>query len=272
MTWDPDHYLRFAAHRARPAEDLIARIVRIAGAGRDGSPKDIVDLGCGPGNVTALLQARWPRARLTGIDNSEAMLAEARKLGLDATFADADIADWTPDNPPDLIFSNAVLHWLPDHADLFVRLMTYLAPGGLLAVQMPRNFADVTHLILQRVAREGPWAAQLEDLNNHTPVATPETYADWLAGLSDLRDIWETQYFHELQGPDAVFQWLSATAIRPYTARLDGVDRDGFLEACRRQLAEAYPARADGVTVLPFRRLFIVARKTIVPDDTAIFA
>ena len=254
MTWNPERYLAFGDQRTLPAIDLLAR-VPLASATR------IADLGCGPGNSTRLLLERWPEAQLIGVDGSRDMLAKAAASGVAATWVEADIAAWTPEAPLDLIYSNAALHWLDDHASLLPRLMSRLRPAGVLAVQMPRNFEAPSHALLREVAREGLWAERLAGLLERRPVAAPEWYYDLLAPRAATVDIWETVYLHILDGDDPVLRWTRGTALRPV---MDALDEKQFaaLEAVySARLREAYPRRSDGRTLFPFRRLFMVAQR-----------
>jgi trans-aconitate 2-methyltransferase len=252
MTWHPERYLAFGDERTRPAADLLAR-VPLAG------PARVADLGCGPGNSTRLLCERWPEALVLGLDSSATMLAKAAAGAVRARWIEADIAAWTPDAPFDLLFSNAALHWLPDHVSLLPRLLGHLQPGGALAIQMPRNFAAPSHRLLREVARAGPWAERLAPRLDDEPVAAPEWYHDLLAPLARALDIWQTEYLHVLAGEDPVLNWVRGTALRPVIAAL-APEEQALLEAqYARRLRAAYPMRTDGRTLLPFRRLFIVA-------------
>jgi trans-aconitate 2-methyltransferase len=252
MTWNPERYLAFGDERTRPASDLLAR-VPLAAAER------VVDLGCGPGNATALLAARWPQAVVTGVDNARAMLAQARASGVAARWVEADIATWTADDPLDLIFANAALHWVADHAGLLPRLIGWLRPGGALAVQMPRNFAAPSHALLRATAEEGPWAVRLAGVLDHEPVAAPAWYYRLLAPRAAALDIWETEYLHVLHGDDPVLRWTGGTALHPVRAALEPAAFAAFEAAYAARLREAYPKGGDGRTLFPFRRLFIVA-------------
>jgi trans-aconitate 2-methyltransferase len=254
MTWNPDRYLAFADHRTRPAIDLLARVPL-----RDA--ERVVDLGCGPGNSTRLLADRWPAAMIVGIDSSSDMLASARRSSIAATWLEADIATWVPDRVPDLIYSNAALHWLGDHETLLPRLLACVAPGGVLAVQMPRNFEAPSHALLRATAASGPWAERLAGALDWRPVAAPEWYYDLLAPHARILDIWETVYLHVLDGDDPVLRWTRGTALRPLLQALEGADRAAFEAAYAARLRAAYPRRVDGQTLLPFRRLFIVAQR-----------
>lgn len=256
MTWDPTQYLKFADHRLRPALDLLARIDLDA-------PRVIFDLGCGAGNVTALLAERWPEARVVGVDSSLEMLARAKGAHPEIEWVRADLADWAPEGPCDLIFSNAALHWLDDHESLFKRLFGYLGPGGALAAQMPRNHQAPSHRCLAETAASGPWAEALREILRPAPVAEPTVYHALLCGLGAADpDIWETEYLHALTGANPVLEWTRGTALRPLLDALPPDQAEGFLAAYAARVAHAYPRRADGVTPFPFRRLFMVARNS----------
>ena len=252
--WNPARYLAHAAPRLRPALDLLARVALA-------QPADVLDLGCGTGTATRLLAARWPAAPLTGIDAPPAMLARARAESPTAlAWQQADLATWTP--PPagaDLIFSNAALHWLDDHATLLPRLMGGLRPGGVLAVQMPDNFAAPSHQALFRIARDSRWADRLLPLLREAPVARPADYRRMLAPLAAEVDIWSTEYLHLLDGTDPVFAWTESTILRPLLDRLTAEETRDLSAAYAAALRAAYPADPDGVTPFPFRRLFLVA-------------
>ena len=252
--WDPAQYLKFAAPRFRPAMDLLARVAIEA-------PKTVYDLGCGAGNVTRLLAQRWPDARVVGVDDSAEMLAQAAKEAPGIVWQCQSIANWAPDRAADLIYSNAALHWLPNHQALFRRLMGCLTPGGVLAVQMPRNFSEPSHALIRETVAGGPWRDRLAPLVQPSPVAAPEYYYDLLAPLAAELDMWETQYQHVLEGEDPVKEWTKGTWLKQFLDALDEGDRPAFEADYAVRLRKAYPRRADGKTVFPFRRLFIVARR-----------
>lgn len=252
MAWDPAQYLKFAGHRLRPAIDLLNRIDMEA-------PAEVYDLGAGAGNATRLLKARWPHARVTGVDASEEMLAQAAAEVPDVVWQRSDLATWRPPRPADVIYSNAALHWLGDHGHLFAELLAALRPGGVLAVQMPRNFSAPSHTAIAEAVRSGPWRKRLEPLLRPAPVAEPGFYYDLLAPRAAALDVWETEYLHVLEGDDPVKEWTKGTWLRPLLAALAEPERSRF-EACYAELvARAYPKRPDGRTLFPFRRLFIVA-------------
>jgi trans-aconitate 2-methyltransferase len=254
MSWHPERYLAFDDYRTRPAADLLARVPLRA-------PERVVDLGCGPGNSTALLALRWPQADVLGIDSAAAMLAKAREGGIAARWLEADIASWTPDAPVDLLFSNAALQWLPDHQTLLPRLLGHLRPGGVLAIQMPRNHQAASHVTLRELAGEKPWAARLAGVLRAEPVASPASYHDLLAPLAASLEIWQTEYLQVLEGEDPVLRWTEATALRPVLQTLDEIEGAAFKQAYAARLREAYPRRPDGTTLFPFLRLFIVAQR-----------
>jgi trans-aconitate 2-methyltransferase len=252
MAWDPSQYAKFAAPRLRPAIDLLNRIELV-------SPHEVYDLGSGTGNVTRMLKRRWPDAQVTGVDSSQEMLAKAAAEASDIAFAHADLARWRPPRPADLIYSNAALHWIDDHAKFFPQLLQALAPGGVLAVQMPRNFSAPSHTAVADAARSGPWRGKLEPLLRPTPVAPPDFYFDLLSARCAALDIWETEYLHVLTGKDPVKEWIKGSWLNPLLDALEEPQRSAFEAAYGALVAKAYPANAQGVTLLPFRRLFFVA-------------
>ena len=252
-TWDPAQYLRWSDHRIRPAVDLVQRVPL-------DRPRHIVDLGCGTGNVTALLRRAWPDARVTGVDGSPAMLERARAADPDVDWQQADIAAWAPAAPVDLLFSNAALHWLDEHGLLFPRLLGFVAPGGVLAVQMPRNFAEPSHTSIVDVVHEGSWRERLASLCRREPCKPPTYYWDLLAPRAASLDVWETIYQQALTGDNPVADFVKGSWLRQFLDALSPPERPAFEAAYRAKVARAYPVRPDGTTLFPFRRLFIVAR------------
>ena len=255
FTWDPDHYLTFSDERGRPFADLVARI------GAE-DPRMVVDLGSGAGNLTVLLARRWPAARVLGVDSSAEMV-RAAPSDAGVEFTVGDIREWPrPEEPVagavDVLLSNAALQWVPGHLDLLPGLVGAVAPGGWLALQVPGNFDEPSHTIRRELAAEPAYAAHAAD------VAVPdahdaETYLHVLRELGCQVDAWETTYLHVLEGPDPVFRWVSGTGARPTLEALPPKLRADFEEEFKARLREAYPDRA-GVVVLPFRRIFVVAR------------
>lgn len=255
--WDPRQYGRFDGERDRAALDLLLRLPV------DLRPSVIWDLGCGAGQHAALLKRRHPDARVHGLDASAAMLAEAARREGSIDWVQGDIAGWSPECPVDLIFSNAALHWLPNHRALLSRLVQALAPGGVLAVQMPMAHETRHHNLLRKVAGEGAWSAALATVPRMAALLPVETYYDVLAAEAGDIDIWSTTYLHALTGPDAVLEWMKGTALRPYLSALadDPPMRAAFLSALGAALSGSFPVLPDGATLLPFPRLFLVARR-----------
>jgi trans-aconitate 2-methyltransferase len=251
MSWSPDQYLKFSQPRLRPAIDLLRRISLT-------NPARVYDLGCGAGNVTAALVQRWPHAIITGVDDSAPMLAKAAQLLPQVQWLQQPLDAWKADEPADLIYSNAALHWLPNHAQLFPELVGYLKPGGVLAVQMPRNFAAPSHSLIAEAALAGPWRSKLESLIGPAPVSEAAFYYGVLAPLSSSIDIWETEYLQVLTGEDPVKEWTKGTALIPFLERLHPDERPAFESEYAQRLRAVYPRRDDGTTLFPFRRLFIV--------------
>ncbi|MFJ4472729.1 trans-aconitate 2-methyltransferase [Streptomyces sp. NPDC089424] len=260
-TWDPAQYLRHAGHRARPFLDLLAQL-----PDPPTDPPRVADLGCGPGHLTALLATRRPTARVTGYDNSPEMLRRARAehAGTDRLdFAHADVRTWTPDEPYDLILSNATLQWVPGHADRFADWIAGLVPGGTFAFQVPGNFTAPSHRLMHELAASPRWADRLAGVLRHDDaVLTPEAYLERLTDLGCAADVWETTYIHLLTGEDPVLDWVKGTGLRPVLTALadDPPAARAFEDEYRTALREAYPSGSHG-TPFPFRRIFAVAHK-----------
>lgn len=251
--WSPQDYLAFAGERSRPQQDLLAHVLL-------DSPRRIYDLGCGPGNSTALLAAAYPKAEITGIDNSPAMLAAAQKALPEIAFAHGDLSTWSPPQAPDLLFSNATLQWIPDHLPALQRLLTALIAGGVLAVQMPDNLDEPSHRLMQEVARSGPWAKRLANAAAaRAQLLPPDGYYAALKPHCARIEIWHSIYNHPLKGAEGIAQFFASTGLRPYLGPLDNTQRTEFLARYRARLSEAYPAQADGTVLLRFPRLFMVA-------------
>jgi trans-aconitate 2-methyltransferase len=252
--WDPHQYQRFSRERSRPFFDLVSRVP-------DDGVQCVADLGCGPGDLTQTLVTRWPDATIWAVDNSPEMLASAAKLPSHPHlhFVQADLAVWQPEKPLDRIISNAALQWVPHHTTLLTRLVSLLAPRGILAVQMPYNFAEPAHRLLYEVVAQEPWTSALGSWTERYFVETPAWYVDTLHGLGLEVDLWETVYYHVLTGADAVLEWMKGTGLRPVFTRLNQSQQEQFLSVYRATLRAAYPAHQYG-TLFPFRRLFFVAR------------
>jgi trans-aconitate 2-methyltransferase len=253
--WDPGQYLTFANERARPFYDLVGRV----GAT---SPGYVVDLGCGPGNLTAALADRWPEAEVLGIDSDPEMIAAASKRparpGL--SFQLADLRDWQPGRKVDVIASNAVLQWVPGHMDLLPGWAAALVPDGWLAFQLPGNFDQPSHAILRELSQSATWRDRLSGVELNRQAADPAEYLAVLARLGLAVDAWETTYLHVLQGEDAVTEWYKGTGLRPVLAALGPAEAAEFIAEYSEGVRRAYPAAPYG-TILPFRRVFVVAHK-----------
>lgn len=252
LGWDAGQYARFLNERTQPAFDLAGRIDLAA-------PRRIVDLGCGPGNSSEVLRARWPAAEITGIDFSPDMLAAARRDYPTIRFISGDIATWEGDGRYDIVFSNAALQWVGNHETLLPRLLDSVAAGGALAVQMPRNHDFQTHALMRRVAAEGPWRDRLTGARPPSPVKPPEFYYDCLASRGARLTLWETNYIQIMDDVDAVVAWLHGTGLRPFLSRLEPAEQPQFLARYRDLLAEALPPRANGKVLLPYPRIFMIA-------------
>jgi len=226
----------------------------------------VVDLGCGPGNVTAELAARWPNARVVGLDNSEAMVESARADFADVEFVEGEIGDWSASvggGDWDVVYSNAALHWVEGHECLFPELLDQVAPGGWLAVQMPASFRELSHTVARDIAEQPRWSDKLADALPESPVAEPADYHRWLAPGAASLEVWETTYLHELTGPDPVFQWFRGSWLRPVLARLGSADAASFEAEYCAAVAELYPPDELGQVLMPFRRIFVIATPSV---------
>jgi trans-aconitate 2-methyltransferase len=253
--WSAAQYLKFEDERTRPPRDLIAQIPLER-------PGRVVDLGCGPGNSTELLVARYPDAEVIGVDSSPDMLRQARARLPECTFVEADLATWRPPGPTNLLFANAVFQWVPDHTAVLRRLLATLRMGGVLAVQMPDNTDEPALVLMREVAGSGPWSGHAslhQAARNELP--RPEAYYDLLRPLSSRLDIWHTVYNHVMSGPEAIVEWFMGSALRPFLATLDGQMAAAFVAAYTDKIRQHYLPRFDGKVMLRFPRLFIVAMR-----------
>ena len=270
-TWDPQQYLRYAEERARPFEDLIAR------TGVE-SPAVVVDLGCGPGNLTVTLSDRWPSAHIVGIDSSEEMIVRAGDLSRPGRleFRAGDLTSWRPERPVDVVVCNAALHWVPGHLGLLPGLVASLSPGGVFAFQVPANFGLPSHVLLRELSLSERWREILGPAVENGPSAhEPSEYLEVLldSPRADRVEVWETTYHHVLSGPDPVLDWVKATGLRPVLEALRawekedhaGAERE-FLSAYAAVLRAAYPRDTAGRTIFPFRRIFGVVQVSRDPD------
>jgi len=251
--WNANQYLKFEDERTRPPRDLIAQIPLA-------HPKRVIDLGCGPGNSTELLVARYPDAEVIGLDSSPNMLAQARARLPKCAFIQADLVSWTPPAGTDLLFANASFQWLPDHPAVLRRLLQALSPGGVLAVQMPDNLDEPALALMSKVAGSGPWAgnAALESAARE-PLPRPEAYYDLLKPLCAQLDVWHIVYNHVMADHAAIVEWFKGSALRPYLDALEPAMRPDFLAAYLAEIKQHYGARHDGHVLLPFPRVFILA-------------
>lgn len=254
--WDPGTYLKFSDERSRPFHDLVGRIGAAA-------PRTVVDLGCGPGDQTVTLASRWPSARIVGIDSSPEMISRASSQPGDVAFSVGTVEEWKPSSDVDVVISNATLQWVPSHRELLTAWVPLLNADAWLAFQVPGNFGSPSHVLMHEVAASGPWASALTGLRGTGAVDTPDAYASRLMDLGCVVDAWETTYLHVLPATDAehpVLKWMSGTALRPARQALSAADYAAFVAALEPRLAEAYPV-VDGRTLLPFRRIFVVAHR-----------
>lgn len=251
--WDPDAYLGFEHLRARPFYDLIGRI-------DTRSPRRVVDLGCGPGNLTIALARRWPAAALEAIDSSPEMVAAAKSRGIDARLS--DVAGWTPQPDTDVVVCNAVLQWVPEHKQLLRHWAAQLSRGAWIAMQVPGNFTQPSHMLIRELAAESRWRAALgtESPLEDNVVDEPVSYAELMTASGCAVDVWETTYIQRLAGKDPVLEWISGTALRPIRTALEDEAWDQFRTELAPRLRKAYPRQPDGATWFPFRRVFVVAR------------
>lgn len=257
MKWDPAKYVEFGNHRDRPYFDLTARI-------HADDPHHVVDLGCGPGNLTATLAERWPGAEVVGIDSSAEMLRQAEDHAAqyaNLSFALRNIAEWMPSDLTDVVVTNAALQWVPGHTALLAGWLEALRPGGWFALQVPGNFGSPSHALMRQLAESGRWKEALDGVLRHDDaVAEPAEYLNIMLDAGCDADAWETTYQQVLQGPDPVLEWVRGAGLRPVLAALAPEEAAGFEAEYSALLRDAYPATAHG-TVFPFRRTFAVARK-----------
>jgi trans-aconitate 2-methyltransferase len=262
VRWDPGQYGRFADERARPFHELLARVEATWCA--PAPPAYVVDLGCGPAELTRQLAERWPDASVVGVDSSPDMVAAAagRLIPGRLDVVEADLATWRADRPVDLLVANAALHWVPGHVDLIPALAAMLAPDGMLAFQVPDNFSEPSHTLLRDLRLSPRWRDQLggPEADRGAAVERPERYLEALVGAGLRADVWQSEYLHVLPGDDAVLEWVKGTALRPVLTLLDGGDAEEFLAEYAAALRAAYPAQPFG-TIFPFRRTFAIGSR-----------
>ena len=253
MAWSSAQYLKFEDERTRPARDLLAQVPLE-------SVSRAYDLGCGPGNSTELLVARFGKDAVTGLDSDPNMLAAARSRLKGTTFVEADLETWQPSEPANLLYANAVFQWVPDHLSALARLMDGLKPGGVLAVQMPDNLQEPSHIAMEEAAQDGPWAARVKTKNpKRDPLPSPGAYFDRLTPKASRVDVWHTIYNHPMANADAVVEWMKGTGLRPYLDTAGSEHAEAFTAAYRARIAKLYTPMADGRVLFRFPRLFVVA-------------
>jgi trans-aconitate 2-methyltransferase len=256
MSWSARQYIAFEDERTRPVRDLVSALL-------ERQARSVIDLGCGPGNSTEVLAARFPGSAVSGIDSSPDMIAAARARLPAVTFTLGGIEEWTDAGPFDVILANAVLQWVPDHATLLPSLIGRLASGGSLAIQMPDNLDSPAHRLMREIASQAPWAQTLAAASAaRTPIGDANGYYRMLRPLCSRVDVWRTTYHHPLPGgAAAVVEWFRGSGLRPFLEPLDAVSRAAYVERYTAAVSRAYPALPDGSVLLPFPRLFIVATR-----------
>jgi trans-aconitate 2-methyltransferase len=257
MSWSAAQYVTFEDERTRPVRDLLAALPPI-------EARSVIDLGCGPGNSTEVLAARFPNAAVRGLDSSPDMIATARRRLPQVQFAIGGIEEWADAGPFDVILANAVLHWVPEHATVFPALVGRLAAGGGLAIQMPDNLDVPAHQLMREIAADGPWALTLAAASaSRTSLGSADWYYGLLRPLCSRVDVWRTTYYHSLPGgAAAIVEWFKGSGLRPFLEPLDAPSRAAYLERYTAAVARAHPALPDGSVLLPFPRLFLVAVRT----------
>jgi len=251
--WNAAHYLKFGDERTRAAVDLAARI-------KLETPSTIADLGCGPGNSTQILRARWPNAEIVGVDNSSEMLKSANQTFPGYDWLLADISDWKPDGRFDLLYSNAALQWIPNHNSLVRRLFETVSPGGVLAFQIPSSTYALVRSHIHEISRDPMWDERMQEPRKALTMERPEFYYDSLVKHASQLDIWETEYHHVMDSKDAIVDWISSTGLRPFLAALDNDDeRNDFTRRLHEEVSNAHESRVDGKVLYPFRRTFVIA-------------
>jgi trans-aconitate 2-methyltransferase len=255
MAWSADQYLKFEDERTRPARDLLAQVSL-------DTINNGYDLGCGPGNSTELMTTRFGTDVISGVDSDEDMLEKAKQRLPLVRFDRADLGTWAPEEPADLLFANAVFQWLPNHLDIMVKLMGHLKPNGILAVQMPDNLDEPSHLMMEETGQSGIWAQAFEGGKlRRKRLPAEAAYFNALRPLSASVDIWRTTYYHPMDSAGAIVEWVKGTGLRPYLDAAGESNREAFLHDYTQRIDQAYQPLSNGQRLLAFPRLFIVAKK-----------
>lgn len=251
--WDPNKYLRFGDERTRPAFELAGRVAVE-------SPATVIDLGCGPGNSTQVVRRRWPAARVCGLDSSPEMIAAAHKAYPDQEWMAGRIEEWAASEPYDVVFSNAALHWIPNHTALTQHLFAQVAAGGAFAFQIPSGAESPFRTAIQDVSEDAAWTDRMDAARNALTMEPPEVYYDALATQARALDIWETIYQHVMESPAAIVEWISSTSLRPFlNALASDQERQRFVALVTERVTKSYPTRTNGRVLFPFQRMFVIA-------------
>lgn len=254
--WNPDLYMQFRSERTQPSVDLIARINAV-------EPKSIIDMGCGPGNSTQVLVSRWPKAQITGLDSSSAMIKKAKQDYPDQEWIVADALTYEPENAYDIVFSNAAVQWMPDHAELLNRFHGMLSNNGIIAVQVPLFWDMPLGRIINGVAKDGRWNTRTEGVSDLFTIHDYSFYYDHLSALFNSIEMWETQYFHVLNSHSSILEMMRSTGLRPYLDRLDNESEiEQFEKEVINGVENTYLKQKNGKVLLPFRRLFFIGYKS----------
>ncbi|MCE5333636.1 MAG: methyltransferase domain-containing protein [Desulfobacteraceae bacterium] len=251
--WDAGQYMKFSGERTQPSIDLAAKVAVL-------KPERIVDLGCGPGNSTEVLRSRWPGAEIVGLDSSEEMISAASRSFSEGKWVLADIASWESPVLFDVVFSNAALQWVPNHESLIPRLFALVASGGALAVQLPSHFKSAMHREILEVADDPAWRHLMDKAKTAMTKKPLSFYYDVLRPLASRLDLWETEYYHAVEGPESVLAWFRGTGLRPFLSALGSEEQKSrFEEKLLERYGRIFPRQADGRVLFPFRRLFFIA-------------
>lgn len=253
LKWDTQKYLKFINERTQPAMDLASRVCIE-------SPQSIVDIGCGPGNSTSILRERWAQAEICAFDSSKEMIDNARQGDQSVEWFEADASTWEPKSKFDLIFSNAALQWVSEHEIVFPRLMSYLNEKGVLAIQMPAHYDSPLHCLMIEASNRSEWAGLMSAARNALKMEPPSFYYDLLSPYVSKLDIWQTEYFHELESVVSILEWFRSTGMRPFLESLQTVEeKTKFESELLKAYTRAYKVQKNGKVLLPFRRFFITA-------------